>query len=369
MPPPSFKPELIGDRFADHQVPLEVLKDFAAFEELLMEVAKREYLEDHPDRLRIPKGFTKGVELRLAAIDDGSAILTLVVAGGLALMDTSDYIARAHDKIVDTIANISDGGAPGLPPELLRYFDRFGRSLLEGESITFHRAQGGQSSLTPEVREQLLRASEAEEWTEETLLKGRVSATFMANGEFELELANGAKLRAPLEHQHHGTVIEAMTEYGHGRTLAVKGVVRKNRNGHLKKFDSIEHVNLLHPLDVETRLEELGTLKDRWLNGKGIAPDRARLKALAENFDKNFDAALPLPHLYPTTEGGVLAEWTLGNWSVSLEIEIGTQTAQYEALHLVSDETSEFTLNLSELAGWTSLNDELRQLTVPVGPE
>lgn len=62
MPPPSFKPELIGDRFANHEVPLEVLKDFVAFEELLMEVAKLEYLADHPDHLRIPKGFTKGVE-------------------------------------------------------------------------------------------------------------------------------------------------------------------------------------------------------------------------------------------------------------------------------------------------------------------
>ena len=369
MPPLSFKPELIGDRFADHQVPLEVLKDFAAFEELLMEVAKREYLEDHPDRLRIPKGFTKGVELRLAAIDEGSAILSLVVAGGLALMDTSGYIERAQVKIVDAIANISNGKAPGLAPELLRYFDRFGRSLLDGESITFECAEGGQTSLTPAVREQLLRASEAEEWTEETLLKGRVSATDMADGEFELELADGAKLRAPLEKQNHDTVIDAMREYGHGRTLVVKGVVRKNRNGHLKKFDSIEHVNLLHPLDVETRLEELGNLKDRWLNGKGIALDRARLKALAENFDKNFDTALPLPHLYPTPEGGVLAEWTMGDWSVSLDIEIDTQTAQYEALHLVSDEASEFTLNLSELAGWTSLNHQLRQLSSPVLPE
>jgi hypothetical protein len=363
MPPPTFKPELIGDRFADHQVPLEVLKDFAAFEELLMEVAKREYLEDHPDRLRIPKGFTKGVELRLAAIEEGSAVLSLIVAGGLSLMDTSGYIERAQVKIVEAIANVSDGNAPGLAPELLRYFDRFGRSLLDGECIRFQRGEGRQTSLTPAVREELLRASEAEEWTEEKLLKGRVSATFMAIGEFEIELSNGIKLRAPLEKQHHETVIDAMKEYERGRTLAVKGVVRKNRNGHLKKFDSIEHVNLLHPLDVETRLEELGALKDGWLNGKGTALDRELLRALAENFDKNFDAGLPLPHLYPTPEGGILAEWNLGNWSVSLDVEIVTQAAQFEALNLVSDKITEFDLNLNEMSGWTVLNSELRQLS------
>src|SRR5215217_1505685 len=104
MPDPFFKPELTGERFAHHEVPLEVLKDFAAFEEMLIEVAKREYLADHPDRLRIPRGFTTGVEVRLAAIEPGSAILSLVLAG-LSMGDASPYITRAHDKIVDSIAN------------------------------------------------------------------------------------------------------------------------------------------------------------------------------------------------------------------------------------------------------------------------
>lgn len=158
-----------------------------------------------------------------------------------------------------------------------------------------------------------------------------------------------------------------MKAYEQSRMLAVKGVVRKDKNGDLKRIDSVEHVSLLHPLDVETRLEELANLKDRWLNGKGVALDRARLKALAEEFEKHFDATLPLPYLYPTPEGGVLAEWTLGKWAVSLDIEITTQTAGYEALNLDSNEASELTLNLSEPSGWTSLNNELRQLNVPMG--
>ena len=367
MPPPSFKPELIGDRFANHEVPLEVLKDFVAFEELLMEVAKLEYLADHPDRLRIPKGFTKGVELRLTAIDEGSAILSLVLAGGLALADTSVYVTRAHDKIVDTIASISEGGTPGLSPDLLRYFDRFGRSLLEGERITFQRAAGGPTSLTPAVREKLLHASQAEEWTEEILLKGRVAGVIVADGEFLLELADGSRLRAPLERQHTETVIAALGEYQHSRMLAVKGVVRKDKSGNLKKIDSVEHVNLLHPLDVESRLEELANLKDRWFNGKGVALDGKKLKVLAEEFEKNFDTSLPLPHLYPTPEGGIIGEWLLGEWAISLEIETMSQAAQYEALNLISNEPTELNLNLNEPSGWASLNGELRRLNSLVG--
>jgi len=49
-------------------------KSLRTFEELLIEVAKREYLSANPGRSRIPRGFIKGVEVRLAAIEPGSAI-------------------------------------------------------------------------------------------------------------------------------------------------------------------------------------------------------------------------------------------------------------------------------------------------------
>ena len=361
MPNPSFKPELHGERFAHHEVPLEVLKDFAAFEEMLIEVAKREYLTDHPGRIQIPRGFAKGLELRLAALEPESAKLSLVLAG-LSIADES-YIARAHDKIVNTIANIDKDERPELPPELMRYFDRFGRSLRKGESISFPRTGGGKTSLTPEVREKLLCASQAEEWTEETLLKGRVSAADLADGEFELELINGTKLKAPLERQHNSTVVEALSGYRSHRMLAVKGVLRKDMSGLPKSIDSGEHVTILDPLDIGRRLDELAALKDRWFNGKGVALDKTGLKILSEEFERNFDSELPLPYLYPTPEGGVLAEWALGEWAVSLEIQIPTQTAQFQALNLTSDASQDFEVNLSDAsAGWSNLNKALRDL-------
>lgn len=365
MPNPFFRPELHGERFASHEVPLEVLKDFAAFEEMLIEVAKREYLADHPGRMRIPRGFTKGVEVRLAAIESGSAILALVLAG-ISIGDETEYITRAQEKIVNTIASIEKGEQPQLPPELLRYFDRFGRSLHKGERISFPRADGGETSLTPEIREKLLRASEAEEWTEEALLEGRVSATDMADGEFKLELRDGTKLRAPLERQHNSTVLAAMAEYNSNRMVAVKGVLRKDKRGILKSLDSVEHVTILDPLDVETRLAELAALKDGWLNGNGVALDKAGLMALSDEFERNFDSELPLPYIYPTPEGGVLAEWSLGEWAVSLEIQIPSQSAQFQALNLTTNASRDFALSLGDnSSGWANLNKALRDLAPP----
>jgi hypothetical protein len=360
----SFKPELHGARFSRHEVPLEVLKDFAAFEELLIEVAKREYLDAHPGRLRMPRGFTKGLELRLSAIEEGSAKLALVLVG-LSLADGAEYITRAHEKIVNTIENVGRGRPTEIPPELLRYFDRFGRSLLEGERIDFPRQSGGSSSLTPDVREKLLRASQAEEWTEEAILKGRVSSADPADGRFELELIDGRKLNAPFERQHNDTVAEALKGYRSNRMIVVKGLLKKDRSGNAKSIDSVEHVTLLDPLDIETRLEELGQLQDRWLNGRGVALDKAALRNLADTFDKNFDSELPLPYLYPTAAGAVLAEWSIGDWAVSLEIELPEQKAEYQAFNLSSDESIDLQLDLSNLEAWATLNQALRDLTAP----
>jgi hypothetical protein len=37
---PFLTPRLVGDRFEGHAIPLEVLKDFAVLEEMIVEVAK-----------------------------------------------------------------------------------------------------------------------------------------------------------------------------------------------------------------------------------------------------------------------------------------------------------------------------------------
>lgn len=125
----------------------------------------------------------------------------------------------------------------------------------------------------------------------------------------------------------------------------------------------------LDSFEWETRFEELANLKDGWLNGEGSALDRERLKLLADNFRRYFDVALPLPHLYPTPDGGVLAEWTLGHWAVSLDIDLTRQTAHYHAVHLTADECFELSLDLNKRAGWNSLHVEVQRLSGPVKPE
>lgn len=360
-----LRPRLVGRRFDEHTLPLDILKDFAALEEMLVEVAKRQYLAANPDRVRSPKGFTKGLELHLTAVEDGSAIpvIALMFATLFPSAD-AEYFDQAKSQIIEAIASAEQGQSPALPPELLRYFDRFGRGLREGEAMEFARTGGQTATLTPAIRESLLRASQAEQWTEEVTLKGRIPEVDQADESFELELRDGSKLKAPLLELHRKTVLDASVGYRAGVLVAIKGVIQRDRADRRKGFDSVEHITPLDPLDIETRLEELAQLRDGWLDGKGVAPDRAALVRLAQAFDEQYEPDLPLPYLYPTAEGGVQAEWTLGQWEASLEITLPGLSAQFQALHLATGETRDLELSLvdDDGTGWTALNTALAAL-------
>lgn len=343
---------------------MEILKDFAAFEEMLIEVAKREYLAVNPSRQRTPRGFAKGLELRLTGIEEGSAVLSLVLAGLLSTQfPEAPYFKQAYEKILESIASIVAGTPLKLAPEQLRYFERFGRSLQEGESIEFSGERSHPVSLTPQIRQRLLEASQAEEWTEEKTLKGRISACNKADKTFELELSNGARIQGPLDQQHRQTIMDAFHHYEEGNKISIKGVVRRDRSGRYKALESVEHLNPVDPLDVELRLDELSQIKTGWLNGKGLAPDIEGLKTLANAFDRLFSADLPLPYLYPTPEGGVQAEWSTDTWDVSLEIDLKTQQSELHALNVEKGEVEAQILKLGlGSPEWDKLNHALLRI-------
>lgn len=360
-----LRPRLVGRRFDEHTLPLDILKDFAALEEMLVEVAKHQYLAANPDRVRSPKGFTKGLELHLTAVEDGSAIpvIALVFATLFPSAD-ADYFDQAKDQIVEAIYAAEQGQTPALPPELLRYFDRFGRGLREGEAMEFARSSGQTASLTPATRERLLRASQAEQWTEEVTLKGRIPEVDQADYCFELELRDGNKLKAPLLEHHRKAVLDAHYSYRNGALVAIKGVIQRDRADRRKGFESVEHITPLDSLDIETRLDDLAQLQDGWMDGKGHVLDRTALQRLAQAFDEHFAPDLPLPYLYPTAEGGVQAEWTLGDWEVSLDIALPALVAEYQSIHLKTGEGRELELALAADDGsdWVTLNDALTKL-------
>jgi len=115
------------------------------------------------------------------------------------------------------------------------------------------------------------------------------------------------------------------------------------------------------PLDVPSRLDELRLLKDGWLDGRlGKAPDSTGLDLLRAAFEGHYAKDLILPYLYPTAEGGIQAEWTLGKAGITLDIELPSQRAVWHSLDLESHEEHSQDLDLSSVEGWHWVNQQIR---------
>lgn len=359
-----ISPKLEGQRFVGHSVPLDMLKDFAALQEMLVEVAKWRFLADNPDRQRTPRNFTADFDLRLTGIEDGSAVLKIsLMVASLFPSGHQQYLQKAKTDVIEAVAAAEAGQQPALPPYLLSYFDRFGRGLKPGESIAFE-GSGGTARLNTEIRQRLVRYSQVTEFTDEILVYARVYEADKRNSTFQLEILNGQRLSGPLREPYESVVMDALKTYGKKdvQVISVQGVAKFDMGGKLCSFETVEHVTLTDPLDIDRRIAELSLLKDGWLDGQGSALDSDKLHLAGTQFRTRLDPTLPPPFLYPTFEGNLRAEWSLDKAEVSVDINLGNLVGQYSALDISSGDSSEQTLDLTEDVSWTTLNDSLRRL-------
>lgn len=364
-----MKPRLVGERFTGHAIPFEVLKNLAVLEDLVIEAAKWKYLEVHRSRQRVPRGFTDGVALQLTEIREGSVIPVIM----LTLMTTTPlmpevgthltWFEQGREAILATVSAAEDQSPISgvLPPHLLGYFDQLGRYLRDGEALELDPDNPAkQARLTKESRRRiLLQSDRIQELTEDVTLRGMVPEMDQEKMTFEFQVIAGQRVKATLEPQYLDTILEAFNGYRDNRKIAIRGIGRYNRNEKLLGLQAVEHASLLDELDPGARLNEFKVLRNGWLNGKGIAPDHVQLDWLVDAFDRYYPDELPLPYLYPTAEGGVQAEWSIGIWEISLEIVLESRQGEWQALHKIDDAEELRTLNLNEPIDWQWLSSEI----------
>jgi hypothetical protein len=367
--PDFLCPRLVGKRFDDHSIPLELLGDLAVLEPMIIEVAKWLFREDHPGRERSPRGFTDGVSLKLAAVGDGSAVAKFALSLGIGTQLFSvqeQYFERARDAIVSAIDAAAQGRPPTahLPQKGLAYFDRLGRSLRDDEAIEF-RPLGATTavSLTRETRRRLLRAAEVTEHTDEVHIRGGIHEVNQHQLTFEIMLPDGSKVPGAISPPHYETIIEAFNGFRQGLKVQLDGVGTFSRSDRLEKIDSIEHVSILDSLDFQYQLDELRTLKNGWYDGKGQAPSSRGLDWLANAFNEYVPDTTALPYVYPVAEGGVRLEWTLGPNEASLEVDLRGQKGEWHSLNLQTDKDESQSLALDNQDDWNWLVMRLQELS------
>lgn len=347
------QPRFTGARFDEHTLPVDVARDLAAYERLIVELAKCLYLQEHPERQRVPKGFEAGFRLDIERIDEGSAkpMLALVMAGALALQGGErDYFERARDLVAECIAAPVTALPEAFPKELLGYFNQFGRSLRADEALELPLQSGNPARLTQDKRKQLVLAAD-QVYEREISLNGYIEEVDFAKSSFRLRPAdNSPAVVIPMLDSFHNT---ARTYGGRERhQINVVGVGSYDSYERLQKIISIESLNIIKNHAISARFDEISQLKNGWFGGSGLAPDADSLFGVAEKLIADYPEKLPLPQIFAKQDGNILLEWKVEG-DPSLDIDLTNLQANYHAFG-ANDEDMESDFNL-DAAGWQSL--------------
>lgn len=361
-----LKPRLVGTRFEEHSIPVEVLKDWAAFEGLIVEAARWLYLEEYPKRKRTPRGFAQSFALHLSKVEEGSAVAVLECphAPGTLVPDAfAVWFEKARDRVLDTIeaASLGQSVEDLLPKSLLAYFDQFGRSLREDERVEFTR-EAAQTKVVYDhrVRKTLVLKSAAVYRTEESV-RGAMSELNLENRTFTLKLIGGEKVIGHFSEELRDAAHGALGAYGESLVM-VEGAVVRDQSDNRKRIEQVTRIEPLDALDVPARLEGLALLRDGWLDGEGVRPPTAGLTWLAKTWTDQWPEDVPLPYVYPTPVGGVQFEWSMPATSISVDADVTKRVAELLMSRTGDGEVlEELALDLSTPEGWQSLAEAVRR--------
>ena len=343
-----------GGRFDSHTIPLEVLPDLAAYRKLVVEVAKMLFRRRMGERVRVPKGFEDSFQIGLAHIEGGSSAVAymprlcpvtsqqpLKFAANHTAFDPSTYpdFDDARDYIDDLIDSVGSTGSvpPEFPVELAGLFNSFGQSLHEDEFIEL--GFGGAKAVRYDtfIRKKIV-------LSRETTYENAVDALFELNGGVVAQGAihvldvNGGSFDF-----QPSTEFEFKKAYNRAsENVRLVGSGLYDKNERLRRLLS---VNVIYSeggatQPFESRLEEIRATPAGWYDDENPAPSTAAIEAMRCLLVDVSMQPVPLPHLYPLPSGGIAAEWTIGAWEASAEVN---ETGSQVTLNAVNTDTSNHT--------------------------
>ena len=194
-------------------------------------------------------------------------------------------------------------------------------------------------------------------------LRGRAREIDKLPGAFQFQPIYGDEARAFASKE----ILDRLKkENADDARLLVRGTGEYRRDK-LERLE-VEDVTLLDLLDVPARLDEFRAMRDGWAdgiqhpddwgNGYGKAPRHEGLDWLAGEYPDD----LPLPYTYPTPEGSVQMEWTIGAFETELEINLDDHTGEWLWVEVGSENEGDKVLNLDDSDSWAWLASEIRRL-------
>lgn len=349
-----------GRRFDGAVMPLEALPELAAYRDLLAAVAKEMFFAENPGRVRLPKGFDASFRLTLSRIEDGSAVpIVEREFEELPLLHSSDIFDRAREQVEAAIKGVSSQAAfPGwLTPAVAGRFSSFGRTLRDDELVVVAGAGQREGAVYDRrVRRSILVRSQGT-YEEDVDLIGVVRETDVDQDSFEIRLADDRRIAVRASRPFLKQIVQSLQR---DSAVRVSGTGVYDAEGKLLRVAQAADVSAAEEGDVasgrpgcrisvDEQVDSLKGLPDGWLDGDGRAFDGAALAwsaKLLTGIVNGFDLATP--HIYPTPDGSVRAEWSRPRWEVSAELDSSRKLSEVRAVRLDADEVRERSFSLAE---------------------
>ena len=359
-----LSPRLVGRRFEQHGLPLDILKDFSVLDEMVKSVAKTLYLNDHPQRQRVPRNFLDDISLQIVNLEEGStiakiALVSLTASSELLTPPAQEYAEKARDCIIRTIEAAADGDSTYQSPltqAQMLMFDRFGCRLQEGESIVFPVAQTEKHiEFTRDVRRTLVSKASSNGYQETVSIYGAMAEVDQDKKTFMLNTIEGQRLQIKkYEDDQANDVITAITYYSQGQKVLIHGIGKYSSTGRLESIEEVESITLLDTIDFGYQLAEIAALPAGWLNGTCVAFDKAQLQKLDNLFRENYTFEKD-PWLYPAQDHTLFAEWESGSWRLSMEIDVSNFLGDFYAINIDNNRDFSQRFDLSNSENWKRL--------------
>ena len=287
-------------------------------------------------------------------------VLERVAAPGELLAPENDQFAHARDAIEAAVkAAENDEAFPQeFPPDAAVLFNRFGQTLRSGEAIELRAgsASSGARYTTATRRKLVLRAgSTYQEELRDIGWVSEVDAGAMSS-KIRLRMGPAGTIVAPLNEVTFEPVKEVLEPSGKGPPVWVSGVGVFDSSGQLLRFESIHDVEVVGDQEdlnrLDERLGELAALQEGWLDGSGARPDISALSRARRTLAELLSLDVPQPRIFATPEGGIQAEWTVGNREISVTFEKDSKlyAAAVDAISGKSEEPELTDADLTQIA-------------------
>ncbi|WP_454852418.1 hypothetical protein [Promicromonospora soli] len=331
-----------GGRFDSGKgMPASAAVELQRYSELVYEVARLNWLDEHPGRSAV-RGLRDAFDLRLVAIEEGSAQPVFRLESRFDPQQTQGdpgpLFIRARDIVNETIATVAvDGEVPPIfPRDALPHLKRIGKALEEGEAIALAKPRLDEELSEPDTAAVLTaRVAKVIADIDVALLdeptwadvEGVVTEFDGSKGTFRLDLAGGHSVECHLGSQER-EVAEAVKAVlaADGVTapdVTVGGTAERSRNGELRRLWDVNEVTVVRTATEKAlmaRLSELGELDAGWSGEGSRAPGQAALRH-AQELGPRLALSTRRVAVGADGDGSVVLEWWNEQTACTAEIQ------------------------------------------------